>query len=123
MVTWHRSPALTALGLGLLSTAACGMALMAIVCVQIVARRPAADGVLVVHLNQRGELRLWDQPIRAQDLPFALERARSRSTPGKPLIVRLKPEPTVPWGMVTTMLGRLQPPVRRPSWTLQLQLP
>jgi hypothetical protein len=116
------SPALTALGLGLLSTTACCVALLATTCERIVAQRPAAEGVLVVGLNRDGDLRLWNQPIRHQDLPEALERARQRSSPSRPLVVRLVPEPLVPWGVVNTMLSRLRPPMSQ-SWILQLQMP
>jgi hypothetical protein len=77
---------------------------------------------MVVGLNQDGDLRLWNQPIRHQDLPDALERARKRSSSTRPLVVRLVPEPFVPWGVVNTMLTRLRPPTSQ-SWILQLQMP
>jgi hypothetical protein len=126
----HQSPGpvvpstvLTAIGLGLVSTVASGVVLLIIVCAQIVAQRPALEGVMVVHLSQRGELRLWNQPIRPQDMPVLLERALARSGAARPLVVRLVPEPEVPWGVVTVMLQRLRPPADQRGWTLQLQLP
>lgn len=116
-------PALTVLVLGLLSTLATGLALLVILCSQIVAQRPASQGVMELHLGRGGELRLWHQPIRPQDLPRVLERARRSSTSGGPLVVRLVPQPDVPWGVVNGLLARLQPPSAPNSWILQLQLP
>ncbi|MEB3319270.1 MAG: hypothetical protein VKO39_14170 [Cyanobacteriota bacterium] len=113
----------TAIALGLVSTVASGVALVAILLAQRVAQRPAFEGVMVVHLSQGGELRLWHQPIRPQDMPVLLERALARTAPATPLVVRLVPEPEVPWGVVTVMLQRLRPPAGQGSWTLQLQLP
>jgi hypothetical protein len=118
------SPAFIAMGLGVLSTMACGAGLMTILVGQIVAQRLAVQGVMVVHLSQRGDLRLWNQPIHPQDLPLVLERLRLRRTihPAVP-VVRLVPEREVPWGVVHQMLDRLRPTEARNSWTLQLQLP
>ena len=118
------SPEVTAMGLAVLSTMACGIGLMAILLGQIVAQRPALQGVMVVHLSQRGELRLWNQPIHPQQLPLVLERLRlrHRTQPAAP-VVRLVPEGEVPWGVVHQMLDRLRPMEARDSWTLQLQLP
>ena len=117
------SPALTAIGLGLLSLAASSAALLAILCAQIVAQRPALQGVMVFHLSQRGELRLWNQPIRPQEVPGLLERAQAQSGGPAPLVVRLVPEPEVPWGVIHVMLQRLRPLTQHRTSTLQLQLP
>jgi hypothetical protein len=117
------SPALTAIGLGLLSIAASSVALLAILSAQIVAQRPGLQGVMVFHLSKRGELRVWNQPIRPQEVPGLLERAQARSGPVAPLVVRLVPEPEVPWGVVHVMLQRLQPLPQHRTTTLQLQLP
>jgi hypothetical protein len=99
--------------------------LLAILGPQIKAQRPAAEGVMVIHLNRQGELRLWNQPIRPEDLPLALERARAtaRSSPSSPLVVRLVPEPAVHWGGVKALLSRLRPPAGTQGWSLELQLP
>lgn len=117
------SPPMAAIGLALLSTLAVASALLLLLCSQIVAQRPARQGVMAVHLGQDGTLRLWNQPIRPQDLPLLLERARSRSKAGAPVVVRLIPEAQVPWGMVHLLLTRLQPPAAGSGWILQLQLP
>ena len=117
------SPALTAIGLGLLSIAASSVALLAILCAQIVAQRPALQGVMVFHLSKRGELRLWNQPIRPQEVPGLLERAQAQPEAAAPLVVRLVPEAEVPWGVVHAMLQRLRPLTQHRTSILQLQLP
>lgn len=101
------------------------MTVLALLCRQIKTERPASEGVLVIQLNRRGELRLWNTPIRPEELPEALDRARGRAHASliKPLVVRLVPEPAVPWGDVKALLQRLRPPTVPPSWTLELQLP
>ena len=109
--------------LGLLSMTAVATALMAVICSQIVAQRPASQGVISLHLGTGGELRLWNQPIRHQELPALLERAQLRSHGSSALVVRLIPEAQVPWGVVQSMLSRLQPHPPQTNWTLQLQLP
>lgn len=116
-------PALTAMGLGLLSSMATGLALLVILCSQIAAQRPASQGVMELHVGRGGELRLWHQPIRPQDLPPLLERARRSSASGASLVVRVVPQPDVPWGVVNGLLARLRPPDGSNSWILQLQLP
>ena len=117
------SPALTAIGLGLLSIAASSVALLAILGAQIVAQRPALQGVMVFHLSKRGELRLWNLPIRPQEVPGLLERAQAQPEAAAPLVVRLVPEAEVPWGVVHAMLQRLRPLTQHRTSILQLQLP
>jgi hypothetical protein len=117
------SPAFTAIAWGLLSTMATATTLLVVVCGQLAAQRPARQGVLVFHLGRQGELRLWNQPIRHQEVPVLLERARWRARGGPGLVVRLVPEPQVPWGVVQRMLTRLRPPAAANPWSLQLQLP
>lgn len=98
-------------------------ALWGIVCSQIVAQKPASQGVMTVHLSKEGHLRLWNQPIRPQDLPLLLERGAHPSSGASRLVVRLIPDPQVPWGVIHRMLSVLQPNPPQRSWTLQLQLP
>ena len=117
------SPALTAMGLATLSTLALATTLLSILCSQIVLQRPARQGVMAFHLGRGGELRLWNQPIRPQDVPVLLERARLRSGTAAAVVVRLIPDPDVPWGVVHLMVARLSPPSPQGGWTLQLQLP
>ncbi len=111
------------MGLGLLSTVASGVALLLILMGQIVAQRPAFQGVVVLYLSKRGEVRLWNQPIHPGDLPAVLDHARSQSHPASLLAVRLVPEREVPWGVVNRMLDRLRPVSPQDRWILQLQLP
>lgn len=126
----HRHPSelvtsskLDGLALTLLSVTALATAFLAVICSQTVAQRPASQGVMSLHLGRRGELRLWNQPIRLQELPSILARAQWRSHGSSPLVVRLIPDAQVPWGVVQIMLSRLQPRPPETNWTLQLQLP
>lgn len=114
--------AMDAVALSLLSTAFVAVALFAVVFSQKRAQLPAKVGVMTFHLSSRGELRLWNQPIRPQDVPALLERAKHHSAGKNGLVVRLIPDPHVPWGVTHTMLARLRPDSPG-TWTLQLQLP
>jgi hypothetical protein len=117
------SEALTALGLAMVSTMACSVSLLLINTVQILAQRPAFQGVIVVHLSRQGELRLWNQTIRPQELPLVVERLRIRRPSPTPPVVRLVPERGVPWGVVHQVLQRVRPIRAGDAWSLQLQLP
>lgn len=112
-----------AIGLSLLSTALTAFVLWAVVCTQKLAQQPAGEGVMAFHLGRSGDLRLWNQPIRPQDVPVLLERAQARGNDAPPLVVRLIPDPQVPWGAIQSMLDRLRPTSAQKGWTLQLQLP
>lgn len=115
---------LDAMALSLLSTGLLVVALWAIRCSQRVAQQPAAQGVMTFHLTRTGDLRLWNQPIRPQDVPILLQRAHGRSHGSSTrLLVRVIPEPEVPWGVIHGLLRRLQPTPPERIWTLQLQLP
>lgn len=117
------SSSLDGVALALLSTTFTALALGAIMCAQRLSQQPAAEGVMTFHLGRHGELRLWNQPIRPQDLPDLLERAHSRSKGSPTVVVRLIPDPQVPWGVTQAVLKRLQPNPPERSWILQLQLP
>ncbi|MEB3335739.1 MAG: hypothetical protein VKP70_12235 [Cyanobacteriota bacterium] len=119
----HGPWTLTAISLGFLTTTATAAACLLLVSAQLVAQRPAREGVLLLHLGRAGELRLWNQPLRPQDLPLVMERIRRQSGTSRPLVVRLAPDGDVPWGMVHGLLSRLGPATPRDPWTLQLQLP
>ncbi|MFM7465626.1 MAG: hypothetical protein ACKO28_09195 [Cyanobium sp.] len=119
----HRSLMLDGLGLGLLSTSLAAFAIWSTLTAQTIAQQPALQGVMAFHLSRTGGLRLWNQPILAQDLPMLLKRAHARSTPGKRIVVRLVPDPEVPWGAIHRMLTRLQPNRQDRNWVLQLQMP
>jgi hypothetical protein len=117
------STALDALGLALVGVALPTFLFWAMVCSQRWAQKPAVDGVMTFHLSRTGDLRLWNQPIRLQDVPNILERAHARGKGSAPMVVRLVPDPQVPWGVIHGMLSRLRPNPTQESWILQLQLP
>jgi hypothetical protein len=119
----HRSSTLDALGLCFLSTSLTAFAIWCTLGSQTIAQQPARHGVMTFHLSRTGTLRLWNQPILPQDLPILLQRAQARSTPEKRIVVRLIPDPLVPWGVIHRMLSRLQPNSQDRQWILQLQLP
>ncbi|MFN9058055.1 MAG: hypothetical protein ACK5W5_13900 [Cyanobacteriota bacterium] len=121
----HRpsSVLLDGIALALLSTTLTLVALWMILCVQKVAQQPAAAGIMTVRLDRQGGLRLWNQPIRSQELDGLCADAEARTRGSAPLIVRLIPDPQVPWGVIHRMLSRLQPSEPQRSWILQLQLP
>jgi hypothetical protein len=110
-------------GLCLLSAVLVASGIWTTISSQTIVRQPALNGVMTFHLSRTGDLRLWNQPILAQDLPMLLQRAHARSTPEKRVVVRLIPDAEVPWGVVHRMLTRLQPSPPGRDWILQLQLP
>lgn len=112
-----------AIALGLLSMSLTLFLSVTIFCAQKVAQRPATEGVMTVHLGRHGDLRVWNQPIRPHELSGLLERATVRSLASNRLVVRLIPDPTLPWGTIHRMLMRLQPHPHAQRWILQLQLP
>lgn len=71
---------------------------------------------MTIQLNRAGALRLWNQPIAAGSLQGLLQRAERRS-PG--VRIRLVPDADVPWGLVQSLVERLEAPQRN----LELQLP
>jgi hypothetical protein len=115
--------ALTALGLAMVSTMACFVSLLLINTIQILKQRPAFQGLIVIHLSSQGELWLWNQQIRPQELPLLMERLRIRRPSPAPTVVRLVPERGVPWGVVHQVLERVRPIRPADAWSLQLQLP
>jgi len=98
---------------------AVALALVGVACLlvpQRLAQRPAARGVMTIQMNRAGALRVWNQPIATGSLQGLLQRAERRS-PG--VRIRLVPAADVPWGMVQTLVERLEAPKRN----LELQLP
>jgi hypothetical protein len=108
---WLEAIALAGLGVGLaLAT------LLLVVVPQRLAQRPAREGVIVLHLDPLGRLRLWNQPITAAALMPLLQRAAS--DPRRPRL-RLQPAAGVPWGRVQALATELE----RLPLPLELQLP
>jgi hypothetical protein len=114
------APVLEGIGLGAMATALAAAGLALVVLPQRLAQRPAAQGVLALAVDAQGGLRVWNQPIRPQDLPSLLEQARRRHG-GREGGVRLRliPDPDVPWGTVQGLIGRLE----GSGLPLELQLP
>jgi hypothetical protein len=119
----QRSLMLDALGLSLLCGVLAAFGIWTSLSSQTIAQQPALRGVMTIHLSRTGALRLWNQPILPQDLPMLLQKAQARSTLEKRIVVRLIPDPQVPWGVIHRMLNRLQPNPQDRNWVLQLQLP
>jgi|APCry1669189070_1035195.scaffolds.fasta_scaffold01133_4 hypothetical protein len=109
------SPRLEALAAGLTSVALTLVATALVLLPQRLAQRPAAAGVLALALDADGQLRVWNRPIRANDLPVLLAQARQRDG----VILRLVPETSTPWGAVQAMLTRLE----ASGLPVELQLP
>jgi hypothetical protein len=109
-------PALDAVALGAMATGLALLALALLLVPQRLAQRPASQGIVSLHLNTDGRLRLWNQPVPPGELDAVLrglEAGRGRPT------VRLIPEPGVPWGSVQALMERLH----RTELPLELQLP
>lgn len=90
---------------GLLATGVALFGFALLLLPQQLAQRPAHQGVVVIHLAADGGLRLWNRPIRAQQLPSLLAQAR-RINPGAR--VRIVPESATPWGVVQQLLPLLE---------------
>ncbi len=111
---WERGLEATAL-----AGMAVGLALAALLLVLIpqrLAQRPARQGVIVLHVDPRGRLRLWNQPIAPATLMPLLQRAAR--DPRRPRL-RLRPDAGVPWGRVQALAAELE----RLPLALELQLP
>jgi hypothetical protein len=109
-------PSLAAICQGSLAVilALAGLALVLVP--QRIAQRPGRAGVIVVHLERRGGLRLWNQPIREDTLFPLLQRA---SRDRRPLRLRLVCDPEVPWSRVQAIADQAQVL----PFPLELQLP
>jgi hypothetical protein len=108
---------LDGLSLGLVGTAL-SLLLVGLVAVpQRRAQRPGAEGVLALHLQADGGLRLWNRRVREEELGSLLRAAAQR--PGSPPRLRLIPDPALPWGAVRDRLEALE----GGALPLELQLP
>jgi biopolymer transport protein ExbD len=105
-----------ALALGAMATGLLLLTLGLVVMPQRLAQRPASQGLIRLHLAPDGQLRLWNQPIQADQVIPLL--CRLGSTSGHPT-VRVVPDAGVPWGSVQQLMGRLG----RTDLPLELQLP
>lgn len=110
---------LDSIAVGLVSVGLCAICLALVVIPQRLAQLAALDGVIALHLDAQGQMRVWNQPIRPQDLAPLLMRARAPGPlPAKP-VLRLIPDAAVPWGVVQQLVSRLE----SSGLELELQLP
>lgn len=79
-------------------------------------QQAASDGVIVIHLEADGGLRLWNQPIEPLMLPALIARL-NRLDPGTR--IRLSLAPQVSWGLVQDLI----PFFNSSSLDVDLQLP
>jgi hypothetical protein len=96
---------LDGLGLGLLGVALSLLLVGLVTVPQRRAQRPGGAGVLALHLEADGELRLWNRRLSEGELSALLRQAARR--PGPPPRLRLIPAATVPWGAVRERLETL----------------
>lgn len=94
----------------------CGLAAGLLLMPQRLLQRPMAEGVIAVHLEPQGRLRLWHQPITPVALSRLLAAAARRQPPPR---LRLVPDPQLPWGEVRRAMALLD----RGALPLELQLP
>ena len=100
-----REPALSVSFLVMAVVAAAG-ALAVLLVPQWQRQRPALAGIVNVHLQPDGTLRLWNTPVAAAQLPSLLPKGRQRFPAAR---VRLVPAPQVSWGEVQSVLLQLDP--------------
>lgn len=120
-----------AIGLNLVATLLAMLAVALVVLPQRLAQRPGSEGVLALHLDAQGTLRLWNRPVHARELLELLQsRAGNGSQPsaanrsaapalGPDAVLRLIPDPGVPWGVVRQVAEGLE----ATGLPLELQLP
>jgi hypothetical protein len=94
----------------------CGFAAGLLLLPQRLLQRPLAEGVIAVHLEPGGGLRLWHQSITPADLATVLAAATRRQPPPR---LRLVPDPQVPWIEVRRAMATFH----RGALPLELQLP
>lgn len=92
------------LWLGLLVTALGLFSLALLLLPQQLAQAPAHRGVVVLHLEADGRLRLWNRSVQPRQLPALLQEARRINAQAR---VRLIPSPTTSWGLVQRFLPLL----------------
>jgi hypothetical protein len=109
---------LDALGLALVGTGLAVLTTALVVVPQRIAQRPAQQGVLALNLDRTGQLRLWNRLVRAQEVAELLATAKHDPPQGQ-AVLRLIPDPAVPWGVVRQAAAALETSVV----PLELQLP
>ena len=103
-----------ALGISAMATALCGLGLGLLLLPQRLLQRPLQQGVVSLHLEPSGSLRLYNQPLRAAEGAWVLAAPRRRGAR-----LRLIPDPATPWASVQRQALQLD----RAALPLELQLP
>jgi biopolymer transport protein ExbD len=110
---------LDSVAMGLVCIGLCATCLALLVIPQRLAQRAALEGVIALHLDAQGQLRVWNQPIRPRDLAPLLTRAKAPGPQPTTPVLRLIPDAGVPWGVVQQLVSRLE----NNGLDLELQLP
>ena len=109
------SLATASLATALLGLAVGGFGLALLLLPQRLLQRPLAEGVIALHIEPQGRLRVWNQPISLAALKALLAAAARK--PGTKL--RLVPSPQTPWGEVSRLAALFE----RGDLPVELQLP
>ena len=109
------SLATASLATALLGLAVGGFGLGLLLLPQRLLQRPLAEGVIALHIEPQGRLRVWNQPISLAALKALLAAAARK--PGTKL--RLVPSPQTPWGEVSRLAALFE----RGDLPVELQLP
>jgi len=111
-------PLLDPLGIALVGTGLSLLTTALVVVPQRIAQLPAQRGVLALNLDSTGQLRLWNRLVRAQEVAELLAETKDQPDQGQ-AVLRLIPDPAVPWGVVRQAATALE----RSGVPLELQLP
>jgi len=111
-------PLLDGLGLALVGAGLTVLTTALVVVPQRIAQRPAQRGVLALYLDPAGQLRLWNRLVRAQEVAELLADSKDQPQKGQ-AVLRLIPDPAVPWGVVRQAAAALE----TSGVPLELQLP
>ncbi len=104
------------LALGLIGVALVVATLALTLIPQRLAQRPAGSGVILLRLDRRGQLRLWNQVVTPEELNALLKRLATERTD---LQLRLVSDPQVAWGAVQQLVAQLN----TSPLPVELQLP
>ncbi|MFM8605120.1 MAG: hypothetical protein ACKOBY_06285 [Cyanobium sp.] len=125
-------PMLDGLALNLMAAGLCLLLAALLTVPQRIAQRSGSRGVLALHLEADGGLKLWNRPVQERELRPLLAAAGERQSRGlqsrglqsrglqsRGLRLRLIPDPALPWGVVQERVATLE----RSGLPMELQLP
>lgn len=120
-------PMLDGLALNLMAAGLCLLLAALLTVPQRIAQRSGSRGVLALHLEADGGLKLWNRPVQERELRQLLAAAGERQSRGlqsrglqsRGLRLRLIPDPALPWGVVQERVATLE----RSGLPMELQLP